>query len=68
MKTVKLKEDIVYKMKVIQTNMFVDHKVKLKTYNEVIELLYEYFLEIDQKTEKKIIERAKEHFNDKSKK
>lgn len=60
MKTVKLTEDIIYKMKVIQTNMYVDYKLKLKTYNDVIEYLYNCFLEIDKKTEEKIIENAKE--------
>lgn len=60
MKTVKLNEEIIYKMKVIQTNMYVDHKLKLKTYNDVIEYLYNCFLEIDKKTEEKIIENAKE--------
>lgn len=68
MKTVKLTEEVIYKMKVIQTNMFIDHKLKLKTYSDVIEYLYNCFLEIDEKTEEKIIENAKEYFNDKSKK
>ena len=68
MKTVKLNEEIIYKMKVIQTKMYVDHKLKLKTYNDVIEYLYNCFLEIDKKTEEKIIENAKEYFIDKSKK
>ena len=68
MKTVKLNEEVIYKMKKIQTNMFVDHKLKLKTYNDVIEYLYNCFLEIDEKKEEKIIENAKKYFNDKSKK
>lgn len=68
MKTVKLNEEIIYTMKSIQTNMYEVHKLKLKTYNDVIEYLYNCFLEIDQKTEEKIIENAKEYFKDKSKK
>lgn len=68
MKTVKLTEEAIYNMKVIQTNMFVDHKLKLKTYNDVIMFLYQYFLEATKEQDEKIIELAKETLNDKSKK
>lgn len=60
MKTLKVKEETIYKMKVLQTNMFIDHKLKLKTYDDVINFLYQYFLEADKKTDDKIIELAKE--------
>lgn len=68
MKTIKIQEQTIDTLQQIKCNMKIDHHLKLKSYDEVIQFLYQYFLEATEEQDKKIIELAKEVLNDQSKK
>lgn len=70
MKTIKIQEGTAWTLKSMITNVYENAGIKMKTYDDVIIFLYQAFLALipGSQEEKEFIEKAREYYNDKSKK
>ena len=63
MKTLKISDDTHAKLQYLKSCLKIDQHIKLKTLDQTIEYLYECFLEIGDKEEDLVNEKAREYFN-----